>query len=72
MSNFVGCHAYILNTRGMEALIQCNTPVRTHVDHALSAASDQFTIYGVNAQEDRFRQTGKGSDVQQLVVRKNQ
>ena len=69
---FVGCHAYLLSQRGMRSLIACSTPVRTHIDHALSAeaARGRLALYGINSQEDRFLQRGRGSDVQQLVVRK--
>ena len=72
VSRFVGCHAYLLNARGMRALVELNSPVRTHVDHALSAgaSSGRIAIYGVQRDDFRFRQRGRGSDVQQLPVRK--
>lgn len=67
---FTGMHAYALSESGMAAMVELNTPVRTHVDQALSeaAARGQVTIFGVNRQEDRIQQQAKGSDVQQGYV----
>jgi len=52
-------------------MMTLNSPVWTHVDHALSAAAlrGELAIYGVSQQEARIRQQGKGSDVS-LVMRR--
>ena len=60
---FVGMHAYVMSARGAEQMLKLNTPVSTHVDHAMArgAARGELDVFGVSRR--RILQSGKGSDV---------
>ena len=66
---FWGLHAYVLSRRGMQRMIQIvqdQGGLTGQLDFMLSQAAvedETLEIYGVNCQQDRIRQIGKGSDV---------